>query len=222
MSDRRTGCGVAPLPLACCDAAWRASAWRHSVSICLEGREGFRVCQRGIQRGIRGGETDASVVARDAKIWAPRVGGAHLRSVRALEARVVAHARTRTSRHRPRTRRHRRPAGTSPSRGGKGADALPTRARTHGARDVLRFERGECTLRFASRAPELTTELCRSTRKLHKLAWHSEGREGGIAPRSRCARSRPPPSDASWCPARSLGRCPEDVPAARYFTTGGG
>ena len=151
-----------------------------------------RARQRGIQRGIRGGETDASVVARDAKIWAPRVGGAHLRSVRALEARVVAHARTRTSRHRPRTRRHRRPAGTSPSRGGKGADALPTRARTHGARDVLRFERGECTLRFASRAPELTTELCRSTRKLHKLAWHSEGREGGIAPRSHArARDRP-------------------------------
>ena len=58
-------------------------------------------------------------------------------------------------------------------------------------------------MRFASRAPELTTELCRSTRKLHKLAWHSEGREGRYRAALACARSRPPPSDASRCPARS-------------------
>ena len=138
VSDRRTtGCGVAPLPLARCDAAWRASAWRHSVSICLRGVEGEGAgsvsggCADEAQRQTRPRS------ARGATIWAPRVGGAHLRGVRALEARIVAHARTRTSRRRPRTRHRRRPAGTSPSRGRKGADALPTRARTHGARDVF-------------------------------------------------------------------------------------
>ena len=93
-----------------------------------------RVRQRGI-RG-RGGETD------DARRWsrARRRRSGHPACPERICgecARIVAHARTRTSRRRPRTRHRRRPAGTSPSRGWKGADALPTRALTQSARDVL-------------------------------------------------------------------------------------
>ena len=226
-ADRRNGLRRRGAAARGCDAAWRASACGTRVSLCLLRCEGTGA-SAGDTRA-RGGETDARRwwrVTRRSGHPARRRRRRRAKRARARGAcrRARAYA-ARAWRHRPRTRRHRRPAGTSPSRGGKErrrpSDA---RAPNSGARRfVHRDSSAPCDSRCKS-APEKDDSVSPDGETWTGRRLGTRGARGTRAsPRSRCrALATAPAPHASRCPARSLGRCPEDVPAARYFTRRGG